>query len=173
MSLRVRRLRHLALSSLSGLLGGLAACSPAPLYKPTVHTIQALPSAVIHAPANYLGRAVIWGGQVVQMTNFPDHSELQILAYPLDDSQRPRLKKTNDARFIALLPGFVDPLSYPPGALLTISGDFVGLRSLRTEPIDYALPQIRIRQMHRWTAAEMQQGHPNFGVGFGIAGGFH
>ena len=85
----------------------LTACAPAPIYKPDASTVTAAPSAVAAAPGNYAGGNVIWGGRIVGVHNFPDHSEIELLGYPLDSSQRPRLDQTAGGRFIALMPGYV------------------------------------------------------------------
>jgi outer membrane lipoprotein len=148
----------------------LAACSPAPIYKTAPGTLAVLPAQVAQAPEHYGNGQVIWGGSVIDVRNFPDHSEVEILAYPLDSSQRPQLKAQAAGRFIAIFPGYVEAFNYPGGALITVSGQLSGSRAGMVDQATYVYPLVNMAQSHVWTAAEMRQGHPDihFGVGVGV-----
>lgn len=147
----------------------LAACAPAPIYK-NVAGVSAMPAQVAQTPERYAGSAVIWGGRIVQVKNLADHSEVELLAYPLDSSQRPKANDSGSGRFIAVMPGFVEPLDYPSGALMTISGKLDGSRAGKVGEADYVFPLVAVAQSHVWTAAEMDRGRNNihFGVGVGV-----
>lgn len=159
--------RSLPLLALSALL---AACAPAPIYKTASTSVAATPTQVATSPANFRNLQVVWGGSVIDVHNLADHSEIEILAYPLDSSQRPRLKQAPIGRFIAIVAGFVEPMNYPQGSLVTLQGTLDGSRSGTVGEADYTFPLMHSDAMHRWTAEEMRQGHPNihFGVGVGV-----
>jgi outer membrane lipoprotein len=148
----------------------LAACAPAPIYRVPPGTLAATPMQVAQTPERYVRGNVIWGGSVVSVTNFPDHTEIEVLAHPLDASQRPRLDGAAAGRFIAVLPGYVESLNYPPGAPVTVSGTLAGSRAGKVGEAGYVFPLVQVTQSHRWTADEMQRGHPDihFGVGVGV-----
>jgi outer membrane lipoprotein len=148
----------------------LAACAPAPIYKNTANAIAATPAQVSQSPERYSGNPVIWGGRVVNVKNFADHSEIEVLAYPLDTSQRPKANDTGSGRFIAVTPGYAEPLDYPAGALMTVSGTLKGTRSGKVGEASYVFPLVSTTQSHVWTAEEMRKGHSNvhFGVGLGV-----
>ena len=148
----------------------LAACAPAPIYKNTANAVVATPAQVAQSPEQYAGNPVIWGGRVVSVKNFADHSEIEVLAYPLDSAQRPKANDTGSGRFIAAMPGYTEPLSYPPGALMTVSGTLNGTRSGKVGEAAYVFPLVSTTQSHVWTADEMRKGHSNvhFGVGLGV-----
>jgi outer membrane lipoprotein len=148
----------------------LAACAPAPIYKVTPGTLNVIPMQVAHSPEQYTKGEVIWGGSVIQVRNFPDHSEIEILSYSLDSSQRPQLKGQALGRFIAVFPGYVEPINYPGGSLITVSGQLNGSRSDAVDQAAYVYPLVNVEQSHLWTAAEMRAGHPDihFGVGVGV-----
>lgn len=151
----------------------LAACAPAPIYKPDASVVAATPAQVAAAPEHFQNAQVIWGGRVVAVRNFPDHSEIELLAYPLDASQRPRLKEPAAGRFIALMPGYVESMDYPDGAPMTLRGSLQGARTGKVGEADYVFPLVAVVQSHRWTPQEMDRGHPHvsFGVGVGVIGG--
>lgn len=148
----------------------LAACAPAPIYKTSGNAALATPAQVAQTPERYSGSEVIWGGRIVHVSNFQDHSEIELLAYPLDSSQRPRANDSGNGRFIAVLRGYVEPLDYPAGALMTVDGKLNGTRAGQVGQADYLFPLVDVVQSHVWTAEEMQKGRSNvhFGVGVGV-----
>jgi outer membrane lipoprotein len=148
----------------------LAACAPAPIYKTTGNAVLATPAQVAQTPEHYSGNEVIWGGRIVHVSNFQDHSEIELLAYPLDSSQRPRANDSGNGRFIAVLRGYVEPLDYPAGALMTVDGKLNGTRAGQVGQADYLFPLVDVVQSHVWTAEEMQKGRSNvhFGLGVGV-----
>ena len=145
-------------------------CAPAPLYKATPQATAATPFQVAQAPERYAGGDVIWGGRIVQVNNFSDHSEIELLAYPLDGSQRPKAGDSGNGRFIAVLPGYAEPLDYPAGAMMTVSGKLNGSRAGKVGEAGYVFPLVAATQSHVWSADEMNKGRNNihFGVGLGI-----
>ena len=148
----------------------LAACAPAPIYKTTGNAVLATPAQVAQTPEHYSGNEVVWGGRIVHVSNFQDHSEIELLAYPLDSSQRPRANDSGNGRFIAVLRGYVEPLDYPAGALMTVDGKLNGTRAGQVGQADYLFPLVDVAQSHVWTAEEMQKGRSNvhFGLGVGV-----
>ena len=148
----------------------VAACAPAPIYKTTPQAVAATPQQVAQTPERFAGGDVIWGGRIVQVVNLADHSEIELLAYPLDSSQRPKANDSGNGRFIALLPGYAEPLDYPAGAMMTVSGKLNGSRAGKVGEADYVFPLVSAAQSHVWTAEEMRKGRSNirFGVGLGV-----
>jgi outer membrane lipoprotein len=148
----------------------LSACAPAPIYKATPSTVAVPPAQVARQPERYGTADVIWGGRIVQVKNYADHSEVEVLAYPLDSSQRPKADDTGSGRFIAAMPGYVESLDFPAGGLITVSGRLNGTRTGNVGQASYTFPLVSVNQSHVWTAKEMQGGHPNinFGVGVGV-----
>ncbi|MFC5740760.1 Slp family lipoprotein [Dyella tabacisoli] len=148
----------------------LAACAPAPIYKPSTDAVLASPTEVAQSPERFAQRGVIWGGRVVGVKNLADHSEIEVLAYPLDNSQRPKAGDSGSGRFIAVMPGYVESINYPAGALMTLSGKLDGSRTGKVGDASYVFPLVSVAQSHVWTADEMRGGKPNinFGVGLGV-----
>lgn len=155
------------------LAGVLSACAPAPIYKTTPSGVNATPRQVVASPGNFRNLQVVWGGSVVWVHNLADHSEMEILAYPLDGSQRPRLKQPAAGRFIAIIPGFVEPINYPPDSLVTLRGTLEGSRSGTVGQAPYTFALVHSDAIHRWTPEEMRQGHPNISIGIGVGGWVH
>ncbi len=151
----------------------VAACAPAPLYKTTPQGVAAAPQQVAQSPERFADGDVIWGGRIVQVMNLSDHSEVELLAYPLDSSQRPKANDSGNGRFIAVLPGYAEPLDYPAGALMTVSGKLKGSRAGKVGEADYVFPLVSVGQSHVWTAEEMTKGRNNVHFGLGVGVGIH
>lgn len=148
----------------------LAACAPAPIFKAGPDVASVPPETVAQAPERYTGRAVIWGGQVVAVQNLPGSTEIQILGYPLDSSQRPLPNSPIGGRFIAIMQGYVEPLNYPAGSLVTLTGHIEGVRTGSVGDANYVFPLVKVTASHVWTAEELRSDKPHvsFGVGIGI-----
>jgi outer membrane lipoprotein len=153
------------------LTAALAACAPAPIYKPAPNAVMAVPAQVAQSPERYAGSEVIWGGRIVGVQNFTDHSEIELLAYPLDASQRPKVSDVGNGRFLAVVAGYAEPLNYPAGALMTVSGKLQGSRAGKVGDADYVFPLVGVTQSHVWTAEEMNKGRSNFHFGVGVGVG--
>ncbi len=151
----------------------LAACAPAPIYPTTANTLAVPPYQVAQTPERYASAPVIWGGRIVRVDTLADHSEVQLLAYPLDSSQRPKPNDSGNGRFIAILPGFVEPLDYPSGALMTVSGQLQGSRAGQVGSANYVFPLVSVDQSHVWSADEMSKGRNNVHFGVGVGVGIH
>jgi outer membrane lipoprotein len=167
--MRIATLRPVLLST--AFVMALSACAPAPIYKAAPNAVMAVPSQVAQSPERYNGNDVIWGGRIVAVQNYPDHSEVELLAYPLDGSQRPAISDAGNGRFIAVLAGYAEPLNYPSGALMTVNGKLSGSRAGKVGEADYVFPLVSVTQSHVWTAAEMSQGRSNFHFGVGVGVG--
>lgn len=162
----------LFVSALSAALA-LAACAPAPIYPTSASEVIATPMQVSQSPERYASGQVIWGGRIVQVKNYADHSEIELLAYPLDASQRPQANDSGSGRFIAVMPGYVEPLDYPSGGRMTVSGKLNGSRAGKVGEADYVFPLVAVAQSHVWSAAEMGKGRNNVHFGLGLGVGIH
>ncbi|WP_426689297.1 Slp family lipoprotein [Rhodanobacter ginsengiterrae] len=151
----------------------LAACAPAPIYKTTTGAVTAAPFQVAQTPEKFTGNQVVWGGRIVQVKVFADHSEIEVLAYPLDASQRPKANDSGNGRFVAVMPGYVEPLDYPSGALMTVNGKLSGSRAGKVGEADYVFPLVSVAQSHVWTTEEMNKGRNNVHFGLGVGVGIH
>lgn len=151
----------------------LAACAPAPIYKPVPGMLIVTPMQVSQTPERYPGGDVIWGGRIVQVANLADHSEVEVLAYPLDSSQRPKPNDSGNGRFIVAMPGYVEPLDYPSGSLITVDGKLGGSRAGKVGEANYVFPLVNATQSHVWTRKELEQGRNNVSFGLGVGVGIH
>lgn len=128
----------------------------------------ASPLEVAAAPERYHDADVVWGGKILGVRNRAESSEVEIVAYPLDRAQRPDPGAQTLGRFVISLPGFVEPLDYPPGRYLTMRGRVTGSQVAQIDERDVVLPIVANANVHRWPVNFPYDGsHWSFGVGFG------
>ena len=68
------------------------------------------------------------------------------------------------------MPGYVESMDYPAGALVTVDGQISGSRAGKVGEAPYVFPLVKVNQSHVWTANELSSGKNNvhFGVGLGV-----
>lgn len=155
-----------ALSIVVALL--LAACAtPLPVTAPA-HPSPA-PHEVAEAIDRHLDQPVLWGGMVIETRAFERHSEVEVLAFPLDRRQRPLPDSADVGRFILLRHGFLDPDIFAPGRFVTVHGRITGERRGRIREAAYLWPEIDAGELHLWPRDFRQpHGHWSFSVGVGV-----
>jgi outer membrane lipoprotein len=158
------RARPALLLSLAVLLAG---CATAPPLDPAGARTGLRPYQVENEPdAGPLD--VLWGGMIVEVSNRERSTEVEILAYPIDARQRPLPDRASEGRFIAVLPGFVEPLDYPQGRFVTLRGRLAGTRAGRIRERPYRFPLVEVQAAHVWPRDFRTDG-PKVSIGIGIS----
>ena len=146
----------------------LSACAAPPVFKDAAPTTTS-PAEVALAPDRHQGTDVVWGGKILDVRNLAEETEVQVVAYPLDRSQRPDQAAPTQGRFIVVLPGFAEPLDFPPGRFVTVQGRIDGTRERRIGDADRAYPALRREALHLWPVNfPRERSRVNFGVGVGV-----
>lgn len=147
----------------------LAGCAPAPVFKLSSTPLDVEPQAVARAPERYGDARVVWGGRVLEVRNGAAASEIVVLAYPLDGSQRPQPDQSSEGRFVVALPGYVESLDYPPGRYVSVAGRLAGTRVEPVDAHDYRYPEVAADAVHLWPAG-FEHDRPQIHFGIGISG---
>jgi outer membrane lipoprotein len=64
-----------------------------------------------------------WGGEIVNVENKEEYSEVEILQYPSNPYGKPRTNLDSAGRFKVQVAGFIDPLVFEKGRLITFLGE--------------------------------------------------
>jgi len=148
----------------------LSGCASHPRPQALYIDTRLSPQDVLAHPRATLGVRVRWGGMVIGDTVGPVHSTLIILAYPLNDHGRPRLRQTPLGRFQATAPGYLDPILFARGRLITVVGTVAGTQTGFVGQARYLYPRLRILKTHLWPLyREQSRPHWSFGLGIGIS----
>jgi outer membrane lipoprotein len=158
-------IRSLPALALALALGGCASVQPA---------FESVPASRVPPPieaardtARFMDQPVLWGGMIVEVRNYEHHSEFEILAFPLDDKQRPMIDQRDQGRFIAIVPGYVEAANWPLGRYVSVIGNLTGDRRGAIRQAEYIYPEVDADKMHLWPRDFRKPG-PRISVGVGI-----
>ncbi len=105
------------------LMGGalLAACASTPKQidfdKPNLNFTK-----VAQNPEAFNKQEVRWGGIVARVENLEKDTLIEVVNLPLGRQARPVASQETGGRFIARVPGFLDPMIYKQGKEITVVG---------------------------------------------------
>lgn len=132
------------------------------------------PSEVAHSAQRFEGTEVVWGGKIIDVRNLAATTEVQVVAYPLDSSQRPDPSEAPEGRFIVELPGYAEAFDFSPGRFLSVRGHIAGTRVRVVDGHDYEYPVLRQITLHAWPRNFPNEGgRTGFAMGVGVAVGGH
>lgn len=148
MTLRKKLWFIAALSIMVYLLSGCAGNIPdrirlSPAYNIKVKQVQA-------APKRYLDAQVRWGGEIISIENKQSETWFEVLARPLDSGGYPAGEGATEGRFLARMPGFLDPAVYAPGRELTVSGRLQSTITRLVGEFSYRFPLVSIEDAYLW-----------------------
>ncbi|NVK21377.1 MAG: Slp family lipoprotein [Kangiellaceae bacterium] len=127
----------------------LSACMSAPRSVqtdvPTVSFIQ-----VAQSPNAHVGQEVQWGGIIARVENLERDTMVEIVNLPLDYQARPVANQQTGGRFIARVPGFLDPMIYQQGKEITIVGQLSEPMPGKVGQHEINFPVVDTRGHHLW-----------------------
>jgi outer membrane lipoprotein len=139
-----------------------------PVFKDAPAAI-ATPLDAAREPERYRRVDVVWGGKILDVRNGESETEIDVVAYPLDEAQRPDQNAPTQGRFVVELPGFVEPLDYPTGRFVTLRGLIAGTEMRRIDERDIVVPIVADATIHLWPVNfPYERPRVSFGVGVGV-----
>lgn len=156
------------------LLMGAAGCQRADALRVTPAETDVQPRQVSQAGGDsFRGRPVAWGGSIISVENLSDRTRLQLLAFPLDRDGVPGTGSDPTGRFVAEVPGFLDPADYAPGRSVTVRGLLGGIYRGKVGEADYDFPVVEAGETRLWPrSGDVYGWPPQLHIGIGVYGGF-
>ncbi len=91
------------------------------------------------------------GGVISKVTNLKDKSRIEIVNLPISSSGRPDITQEPQGRFIAYVKGFIEPMTYTKGRLITVVGKGLQPETDKVGEYDYTFPVMEAYGQHLWT----------------------
>lgn len=129
------------------LLLAASACTNV-VFEGTADRLRLMPNEVLDS--GYAGATVVWGGRVISLREAADGVDLEVMAYPLDTTNRPRLDASPGGRFVAHFPGELPDSVFGAGATVTMAGVLGEPREAEVDGYRLALPSVLTRRVHPW-----------------------
>jgi outer membrane lipoprotein len=159
-------------TSLIGLVAALllSACASGPRISTEGINSTATPRLAAAEIESLRGGKVLWGGVIVNSTNLEEWTRLEVLAYPLDSSQRPRTSLEPTGRFLAIEQGYLETVDYRQGRLVTVKGNLRETQEGEIGDADYTYPIVETDQLYLWPEEQAVDSSPgvHFGIGIGV-----
>ncbi len=105
----------------------------------------------VQTPDAVRNRQVVFGGSIISTRNLANQTEITVLAYPLDDTDRPVISATPLGRLIFVHPGYLESVQYAPGRLLSARGTLAGVQAQPLEENTYTYPVLEVRELYLWS----------------------
>ncbi len=158
------------LAALTVCLLALAGCATTPRFDTAGVDKSLTPrSAVAIAPSS-IGQRIQWGGVIVKTRNLRQQTQLEVLAYPLDSDGEPDQAAAPQGRFLLSQQGYLEPVDYAAGRLLTTVGTIARVEHGQVGEADYKYPVVEAAQVHLWPKQTPypQRGDSNVHFGIGV-----
>ncbi len=110
------------------------------------------PSLARDDPQAVVGQRVRWGGTIAAVENTPENTRVVVVARRLTSAGRPRDEDRSNARFIAVLEGFHDPVVLQSGREFTVVGTVQRTEPGKVGDFDYLYPVLAVEHYRLWPA---------------------
>ncbi len=115
---------------------------------------------------------VIWGGTILSVKPQQDTTQIEVLAYPLDRGDQPRIDRSSQGRFLIIADGYLEPADYGEGRQITVRGPLEEARTATIGEAEYTYAVVRADDLHLWprrtSHGTRSEPRVNFGIGIGI-----
>ena len=96
------------------------------------------------------GKMLRWGGAIAKVENKPDSTVFEMVYYPLNGYGRPVSGEESMGRFRMSVKGFMDPMVYQVGRLMTFTGELNGLENGLVGEHEYVFPAATVKAYYLW-----------------------
>jgi outer membrane lipoprotein len=144
----------------------LTACATNPKWDVSGVEKNTTPAKAVANIQAARGHIVQWGGVIIGAQNLKDATQLEVLAYPLDEAGRPKQDAEPLGRFLALKNQYLETVDWAAGRLATFIGPVQDTRAGAIGETNYTYPVLAIQQSYLWPkAANYTQPRFHFGIG--------
>jgi outer membrane lipoprotein len=96
------------------------------------------------------GKMLRWGGAIAKVENKPDSTVFEMVYYPLNGYGRPVSSEESMGRYRIVIDGFMDPMVYQVGRLMTFTGQLNGLENGLVGEHEYVFPTATVGAYYLW-----------------------
>ena len=127
-------------------------CAASPFPEALTRSVnRSLSLAQIRAdPPAYRGARVILGGEILATAPKTGETEIEVLSRRLDSGDAPERSDSSPGRFLARMPGFLDPAVYARGRRVTVLGAVAGVEERPVGELPYVYPVIAAESIKLW-----------------------
>lgn len=132
---------------MGGLLLAACASTPDPI---TFEQSNLDFTRVAQSPDAFAEQEVRWGGIVARVENLEKDTLIEVVNLPLGRQARPTASQETGGRFIARVPGFLDPMIYEVGKEITVVGMLAQPMPGKVGKHEINFPVVDVRGYYLW-----------------------
>ncbi|GAA0858189.1 Slp family lipoprotein [Aliiglaciecola litoralis] len=102
------------------------------------------------SPQANADKTVRWGGVIARVKNLPEATMIEMVHYNLRSYGRPIVSNQSVGRFRVYVDGFLDPMVFERGRVVTFAGSFVGVEEGTIGEHNYVFPTMKSAGYHLW-----------------------
>jgi outer membrane lipoprotein len=145
-------------------LAGCASDIPKPIRDAPAMNIA--PARALAEADSLKGQAVRWGGSIARVENRKDETWIEIVERPLARDGEPDRYQVGGGRFLARVPGFLDPEVYASKRLMTVAGTLDGITTRSIGEYPYRFPVVQVTAWYLWPPSlPPHYAYPPYGYG--------
>ena len=148
------------------LLLGLAACASTPLKLDGVN--RAVSPAMVTGEHPYTDMRVVWGGMIIKTQPLQQTTQIEILAFPVDENGEPDRQTASQGRFLIVRQGYLEPADFAPGRWVSVVGKIGPSQMGTVGEASYRFPVILPEQLYLWPLASGSKTQTFFHFGIGV-----
>ena len=96
------------------------------------------------------GKMLRWGGAIAKVENKQDSTVFEMVYYPLNGYGRPISGEESMGRYRIHVNGFMDPMVYQVGRLMTFTAELNGLEKGLVGEHEYVFPTANVSAYYLW-----------------------
>jgi outer membrane lipoprotein len=100
------------------------------------------------------GGDVRLGGVIAKVTNLQDKTRVEVVNLPISSNGKPDINSEPKGRFVAYIDGYVEPLSFSEGRLVTFVGTSNGTEDGTIGDFPYTFPVMNVYNQRLWQITE-------------------
>ncbi len=97
-----------------------------------------------------IGKQVRLGGVIAKVTNLKDSTRIEIVDLPINSAGQPDIHSEAKGRFIVYVKGFLDPVTFAKGRLMTALGTTQKPEISKVGAYEYHFPVMQATGYHLW-----------------------
>jgi len=94
------------------------------------------------------------GGIIAKTTNLESQTRLELVNMPINDVGKPNIGQEANGRFVVYVDGFLDPVTYSEGRLVSVVGKAKGLELAKVGESEHQMPVMHAYGEHLWRIEE-------------------
>ncbi len=143
--------RIICLATLILFLTGCATMGDVPKLIETKPAEEISVTWVQENPQTYIGKQVRWGGAIIGVKNFKQHTVVELFSRKLSAKGKPAYRGPSEGRFMVTVQGFIDPEEYPKERLMTVTGMISKVVEKKVGDYPYVYPMVEAEAYHLWS----------------------